>query len=204
MTAVIGQVRPATADTVAEVVRACSPESVRRRFTLGRAPDPDQVLVRYHRFLLAGVALVAERDGVPAGLLNAVPDGERTVELGLLVADPWQRQGIGRGLVGLVTGGPRWRGRTVHATVQAGNAAAEGPLRSCGFRVVPGFGWAEREFEFIVGEESPDGGTSGQGPDGLQRRTAVAHTGAAGYRDARGGGTREGATRVTAALLPRW
>ncbi|MFF0147837.1 GNAT family N-acetyltransferase [Amycolatopsis sulphurea] len=199
-------VRAATAESVAGVVRACSPESVRRRFTVGRAPDPDEVLTRYGRFLLAGLALVAERDGVSAGLLNVVPDGERRAELGLLVADPWQRQGIGRALVGLVIGASRWRGWTVHATVQSGNEAAEGLLRACGFRLLPEYGWSEQEFEYVVGragKETSDGGAPGPGSDGLQRCATAAYAGFAGHRDARSGGACRGAARVASALLPR-
>ncbi|WP_034286682.1 GNAT family N-acetyltransferase [Amycolatopsis benzoatilytica] len=201
MTTVITAIRPATAGSVAELVRASSPESLRRRFTLGRAFEPDEILARYGRFLLAGTSLVAEASGVPAGLLNAVPDDERRVELGLLVADGWQRRGIARGLVGLVTGGERWLGWTLHATVQEGNVAAEGLLRACGFRFAPGYG-GENEFELTVTKEALDGGTAGARPDGHQRCAAAAYARSERHRYARSGGTCRSAAGVAAALLP--
>ncbi|WP_246368831.1 GNAT family N-acetyltransferase [Amycolatopsis echigonensis] len=192
-------VRPATAGSAADLVRACSPESLSRRFTLGGRIDPEAVLSRYRRFLLAGTALVAEVSGAPAGLLNAVPEEGSRVELGLLVADRWQRRGIGRGLVGLAA--EQWRGWTLHATVQDGNIAAEGLLRACGFRFVPGYG-GEHEYELTVTEETLDDGTAGARPDGLQRCAVAAYAGLERHRDARGSSACRSAAGVAAALLP--
>ncbi|WP_244223333.1 GNAT family N-acetyltransferase [Amycolatopsis circi] len=199
MTTVMTAVRPATAGSVADLVRACSPESLSRRFTLGGAIEPDAVLSRYRRFLLVGTALVAEASGVPAGLLNAVPEDGHRVELGLLVADRWQRQGIGRGLVRLAA--EEWQGWTLHATVQEGNVAAEGLLRACGFRYVPGYG-GENEYELTVTEETLDDGTAGARPDGLQCCAVAAYARPERHRNARGSSACRGAAGVAAALLP--
>nr|WP_245633878.1 GNAT family N-acetyltransferase [Amycolatopsis jejuensis] len=195
-------VRPATAGSVADLVHACSPESLRRRFTLPRTLEPGSVLARYERFLLAGTALVAEVAGTPAGLLNAVPDGERRAELGLLVADGWQRRGIGRGLVALVTEGAQWRGWTLHATVQQGNVAAEGLLRACGFGFAPAFA-GENEFELTVTEEVLHDATAGARPDGVQRCATAAYARLERHRTARSGGACRGPAGFASALLPR-
>ncbi|WP_240692028.1 GNAT family N-acetyltransferase [Amycolatopsis sp. CFH S0740] len=199
MTTVMTAVRPATAGSVADLVRACSPESLSRRFTLGGPIEPDAVLSRYQRFLLVDTALVAEVSGVPAGLLNAVPEDDRRVELGLLVADRWQRRGIGRGLVRLAA--EQWRGWKLHATVQEGNVAAEGLLRACGFRFVPGYR-GENEYELTVTEETLDDGTAGARPDGLQRCAVAAYAGLERHWHARGGSACRSAAGVASALLP--
>ncbi|WP_432846781.1 N-acetyltransferase family protein [Amycolatopsis sp. CA-161197] len=212
MTAVITTVEPATAGAVESLVRACSPESLAWRFTLPGRPAPDWILVRYRVFLLAGAALVAKVGDVAVGLVNLVPEGECRAELGVLVADAWHRRGIASALVRELADDPRWAGWTLHATVQAGNAPAEGLLRAHGFRPVPTFERGEKEFERVVPtsmtsvmKEVVDGGVgeAGAGPDGVQRRAAAADAGRRRYGPAGRGGSRERAAGVAAALLPR-
>lgn len=154
MTVVITEL---TAEDAAErLVLACSPRSLRQRFFLGGEPDPHQVWRRYRRFLLAGppagLALVAWAGDRPAGLLNLAPETADVAELGILVADPWQRQGIGRGLADAARRSGRWAGRVVHATVRADNAGALALLRGQGFHAVPSFERGHPEYELRLPE----------------------------------------------------
>ena len=118
----------ATADTVRELVRSCSPESLQARFSLPGAPDPDRVFTRYRRYLLAGppwgTATLATVGGRPVGLLNLVVVADGLVEVGLLVADRWQGRGVATSLLAAELTGPRWAGWTVLADVRADNTAA--------------------------------------------------------------------------------
>ena len=120
--------REATADQVRALVGDCSPETLRRRFFLPAAPENGEVFRRYRRFLLtgppSGAAVVATVGSRPVGLLNLVVVGDGVVEVGLLVADPWQRRGIATNLLATELARPRWAGWTVRATVQADNQAA--------------------------------------------------------------------------------
>src|SRR4051812_27470967 len=123
MTTVIEVADP---ECVAALVAACSPDSLRRRFMMGGPARPAEVFQRYQRFLLAGppagVALLAWCGGAPVGLLNFVSESPGEAEIGILVADAWQRQGIGSALSRWLWAAGRWPGWTVRATVQAGNA----------------------------------------------------------------------------------
>jgi hypothetical protein len=117
---------PADREDVAALVAACSPDSLRARFLMGGPAEPGEVFRRYRRFLLAGSpALPAARDGAPAGLLNFVTATPGEAEVGILVADAGQRQGIGSALARWLRASGRWPGWTVRATVRAGNAGAE-------------------------------------------------------------------------------
>jgi ribosomal protein S18 acetylase RimI-like enzyme len=149
MTVVITELT--AADAVERLVLACSPQSLRERFFLGGEPDPRDVWRRYRRFLLAGppdgLALLAWAGDRPAGMLNLVPESPEVVELGVLVADPWQRQGIGLGLAEAARRSGRWAGRIVRATVRPDNAAALALLRRQGFHAVASFEGGESEYE---------------------------------------------------------
>ena len=117
--------RPGDPGDGGELVRTCSPESLRRRF-LGPAPlEPEAVLERYRRYLLAGppegAAAVALVRGTPVGLLNLVVVHDGEVEASLLVADAWQHRHIATQLLTVELGRPRWVGWTVCATVEPGN-----------------------------------------------------------------------------------
>ncbi|NKQ59297.1 GNAT family N-acetyltransferase [Amycolatopsis sp. K13G38] len=162
MTTVIARELRGAAGDLAEVGRlvlACSAASLRRRFWLGGEPDPAEILARYQRFFLAGppdgVALLALVDGTPAGLLNLVPDTTpRLAELGVLVADPWQRRGLGNGLTGWLRRSGRWRGWTVHASVQDNNGAAIALLRRHGFRRLPPAEPGQHDYDLVLREEA--------------------------------------------------
>jgi GNAT superfamily N-acetyltransferase len=121
---------------VARLVARCAPAALRARLFVpeGRRLGPQVV------DLLAGpahgVGYLAMDEHRPVGLANMVPDPHGgPVELALLVADRWRRQGVGRELVGHALADPRWAGRAVQATVQPENLAVLGLLRSCGLRL---------------------------------------------------------------------
>jgi GNAT superfamily N-acetyltransferase len=118
----------ATPGSVRRLVRICSPEALRRRFLLPVALDPETVLERYLRFLLAGppegAAMIAVVDDRPVGLLNLAVRGEAEVEASLLVAEAWQRCGVATALLRTELRRPRWASWTVWATVHPDNVPA--------------------------------------------------------------------------------
>jgi GNAT superfamily N-acetyltransferase len=207
--------RPADRECVAALVAACSPDSLRRRFIMGGPAEPGQIFRRYQRFLLAGppggVALLATRDGVPAGLLNFVTENPGEAEIGILVADAWQRRGIGSALSRWLWASGRWPGWTVRGTVQAGNIGAEALLLRQGFRPVPAYERGERDFALVVPDwatmtdvmkEAVDDEDAARA-DGAQRRAAGADPGRRGDRHAGRGRARRSTAGIAAALLPR-
>src|SRR5262249_7934013 len=118
---------------VGRLVRACSAETLRRRFFLPGEPAAEVVLARYGRYLLAGppdgLAVAALVAGQPVGLLNLAPaevepGAGRQFELGIMVADSWQRRGIGTALLDYALDRHARPGWTVRATVQPDNLAA--------------------------------------------------------------------------------
>jgi GNAT superfamily N-acetyltransferase len=206
--------RPADRECVAVLVAACSPDSLRRRFMMGGPAEPGEIFRRYQRFLLAGprggVALLATSGGIPVGLLNFVTETPGTAELGILVADAWQRRGIGSALSRWLWASGRWPEWTVRATVQAGNSGAEALLLRQGFRPVPAYERGERDFALVVPDwvtmtsvmkEAADDEDTARA-DRAQRRAAGADPGGRGDRHAGRGRARRGAAGVPAALLP--
>lgn len=126
----VAAARPADAPALRELFAACSPETVRLRFFGLRRDFPPEYLEQ----VLAGRpeqhdAVVAYAPGRArirlAGLGSlALPPGERIAELGLLVADAWQRQGAGRALLDALLIRARARGvRHVSASVLPGRSA---------------------------------------------------------------------------------
>jgi GNAT superfamily N-acetyltransferase len=113
---------------VRELVRHCSPESLRARFSLPGALDPDRVFTRYRRYLLAGppsgTTTLATVRGRPVGLLNLGIVADGLVEVGLLAADRWQRRGVATSLLAAELTRPRWAGWTVLADVRVDNTPA--------------------------------------------------------------------------------
>jgi RimJ/RimL family protein N-acetyltransferase len=204
--------RPADRECVAALVAACSPDSLRRRFIMGGPAEPGEIFRRYQRFLLAGSpALLATRGGTPVGLLNFVVENPGEAEIGILVADAWQRQGIGSALSRWLPVSGRFPGWTVRGTVQAGNAGAEALLLRQGFRPVPTYERGERDFALVVPDwasmtdvmkEVVDDEDTARA-DGAQRRAAGADPGCRSDRHAGRGRPRRSTAGVAAALLPR-
>jgi hypothetical protein len=116
---------PATESAVRQLVLACSPEALRRRFFLSGPLPPHVVWERHRKYLLAappdGVAVVAMAGDEPVGLLNVVVMGTAQVDVSLLVVDAWQRKRVASRLLVGELGRPRWAGWTVRATVQPDN-----------------------------------------------------------------------------------
>ncbi|WP_325153917.1 GNAT family N-acetyltransferase [Amycolatopsis sp.] len=181
---------------------------------MGGPARPAEVFRRYRRFLLAGppdgVALLAYRGGTPVGLLNFVSETPGEAEIGILVADAWQRRGIGSTLSRWLWASGRWAGWTVRATVQAGNTGAEALLLGQGFRPVPSYERGERDFALVVPDwatmtdvmkEAADDEDTARA-DGAQRRAAGADPRCRRDRHAGRGRPRPSSTGVPAALLP--
>ncbi|MGW5354573.1 GNAT family N-acetyltransferase [Streptomyces sp. NPDC004031] len=128
-------VRPCAAPALHALFAACSPETVRLRFF-----GPVRALpAEYLEQVLAGRperhdAVVAyARGGSRARLTGlaslALPADGTAAELGVLVGDPWQRQGAGRAMLELLLDRARARGvRRVAATVLPGRPALLGAL----------------------------------------------------------------------------
>jgi acetyltransferase len=116
-------VRPVRADDaplVQRFVRELSPESRRSRF-LGpvRELSPAQLerMTRFDGTTSLGLVAVAGADGARVvGIAQHAAAEPSVAELAVVVADDWQRQGLGERLVGLLIG---------HAS-RAGAAAVEG------------------------------------------------------------------------------
>jgi GNAT superfamily N-acetyltransferase len=125
---------PATAAATTELAHRCSPGSLRRRFFLGADVPVDEALARYGHYLCAGppegVALLALAPGGPVGLLNLLVVRDGLAEAGLLVADAWQRRGVGSFLLNVELGRRRWAGWTVRSVVQHDNVAVRQLLRT--------------------------------------------------------------------------
>jgi GNAT superfamily N-acetyltransferase len=133
--------RPADRDAVAGLFAACSAETVRLRFFGVRREFPREHLDA----LLAGPpaahdAVVAYRGGrrhlVGLAGFAAGPDGDPgSGELGVLVVDAWQRQGVGTAMIGLLLDRARARGvQHVVANVLPGR---HGLLTALGRRLEP-------------------------------------------------------------------
>ncbi len=117
---------------IARLVARCSAASLGARFFLPEAQVAGRDLVSLLVGPADGWAYLALDYGRPVGLLNLVRSGSGEVEAGVLVADRWQRRGVGRALVRhAVLHGP-WPGAPVRVAVQSDNAAALGMLRSLG------------------------------------------------------------------------
>lgn len=147
------------------LVLTCSPASLGQRFSLGGSPDPLDIWHRYERFLTAGTVLLARVAGaVPAGVLNLVSEQPGEAEIGVLVADPWQRRGVGTALANALWRRGTLAGWTIHATVRPGNIAAQRFLGSQGFRPVPSFPGDADEYALLV----PPLGTVAAGGEGVR------------------------------------
>jgi GNAT superfamily N-acetyltransferase len=109
-------VTPADAGALRDLFAACSQDTVRLRF-FGRvralpAEYLDDVLAGRPDVHDAVMAYEYGASGArPAGLASlALPPGAQVAELGVLVADAWQRQGAGRAMVDLLLARARARG----------------------------------------------------------------------------------------------
>ncbi|WP_051341973.1 GNAT family N-acetyltransferase [Pseudonocardia spinosispora] len=78
-----------------------------------------------------GGVYLAMDENRPVGLVNIAPGpGAEQIEVGLLVADRWQRRGIGRDLMRFAAQDPRWAGMPLVAAVQTDNRRVIRLLRS--------------------------------------------------------------------------
>jgi GNAT superfamily N-acetyltransferase len=127
--------RPGTVHDLVQVTamhRRCSGDSIYRRF---HVPMP-RVGARVLRSLLAptdGWSMVAERDGTLVALACAAPVSPTDLEVGLLVEDAEQGQGIGARMLGEVATDAPVRGyRRLHCVTQTGNDRVLGTVRAAG------------------------------------------------------------------------
>jgi GNAT superfamily N-acetyltransferase len=119
--------RPSDRLLVERFVRTCGGEALGSRFVLPSSGDPLAPPEQWIQDLMAGrpdgVGLLALVGGTPVGVLNLVVTGPQEAELAVVVAQRWQRQGIGRRLVDEVRRRGRWSGWTVHVRLRWDDAA---------------------------------------------------------------------------------
>lgn len=116
---------------ITRLVFRCGPAALRARLFLpGQRALPTNLVD-----LLAGPenggVYLAMDENRPVGLVNVAPGpGAEEIEVGLLVADRWQRRGIGRDLTRFAAQDPRWAGLPLLAVVQTDNTRVIRLLRS--------------------------------------------------------------------------
>ena len=109
-------------------IRAWKPNEERLRKTVD--PDPEQA-----HGLIVTTQDAGREIAVGAGQIFIVPPGDRA-EFALVMADDWQRCGIGSRLLQALVDEARQRGlRELYGEVLAGNAAMLGLARRIGFTV---------------------------------------------------------------------
>ena len=118
------QVRPARPDdarALHELLAGLSTESGSRRFFVGLgAPSAGMVAALLRRDSTHGAWVCAAGDRLVGHAIWGLDDG--AAELGVVVADAWQRRGIGRSLTAAAAAEARGRGLVdAHMLVQAGN-----------------------------------------------------------------------------------
>jgi GNAT superfamily N-acetyltransferase len=123
-------IRPVAAADAAELRRflAClSAETVHRRFFTGIGMIGERLLESLLRPGDGGAALVALHDGriVAHAMYAPMPAGDHTADLGVVVADEWQRHGLGPRLINALLALAEARGvRTIGFSVLLGNRPA--------------------------------------------------------------------------------
>ncbi|MGN6330092.1 MAG: GNAT family N-acetyltransferase [Motilibacteraceae bacterium] len=127
--------RTADVDALLLMHGRCSPATLSRRY---RTPDrrPPRALLR--RLVAAELPLVAvAAPNRLVALATLTPMDDRTVHLGLLVEDAFQRRGIGSALAAHSAAAARLLGyRRLHASVAAGDRWAEKTLLRLGIAAV--------------------------------------------------------------------
>jgi GNAT superfamily N-acetyltransferase len=120
----------------------CTPETVHHRFLLHRPPDPGYARTALLPHLQVGLMLGALEGEQLVGLLNLIGCGPRTIEIGLLVADDWQRFGIGTALLARSRALRSWSGWSIQAEVDRNNVPVMALLRRHGrCEIVSQSGW---------------------------------------------------------------
>jgi acetyltransferase len=139
---VLRPIRPEDAELEAAFVHNLSPQSKYMRFMQTLQELTPEMLVRFTQIdydrELALVA-VTEQDGreveIAVTRYSMNPDGQ-SCEFALVVADAWQRKGIGSRLLAMLIDAARARGfRTMEGQVLAENDAMLSLVRRFGFRV---------------------------------------------------------------------
>ena len=121
---------------VAKLFSRMSPESLYRRFfsPIGRVEQFTSAVMRNDRYDRAAVAAVVDGEVVGVAQYSRVP-GSSTAGLGIMVADDWQRQGLGIRLVAALAERARGDGiSSFSVDVQGDNFGALRLLQ----RVAPG------------------------------------------------------------------
>ncbi|UCC15078.1 MAG: N-acetyltransferase [Gammaproteobacteria bacterium] len=158
-------VRPSDKQAFAEGLAGLSERTRYQRFMAPKKGFTDAELVfltevdgENHLAIVAGRERPgAEPEGIGVGRLVRMEDDPESAELGIVVADAWQRRGIGRLLLERTTAAAAERGiRRIRAQLMADNGQALGLLK--GFR-----GDSEEQtdhgvltLEFPVPEQNPD------------------------------------------------
>jgi GNAT superfamily N-acetyltransferase len=136
MTVVIEPVRPADRAALEQLFADCSAETVQHRFSARLRVFPAEYLEslladppEVHDAVVARDVATAKVVGLGSLARPAEANEEEGAEIGLLVADAWQRQGLGRAMAGTLLARARERSVTrLRATVAHGRSALLGAL----------------------------------------------------------------------------
>ena len=140
--AMVRRMRPTDAPLVQQFVRALSPQSRRRRFFAPvRELSPAQ-LERMTRFDastgLGLAAFVGDGDPCIVGIAQHAVSDPPFAELAVVVADDWQRQGLGERLVRMLLSYAAWTGIVaIHGFVTAANQPMLALASKLGFAFEP-------------------------------------------------------------------
>lgn len=134
----IRPLRPGDTSTVSAVFDGLGPESRRLRFGGGKAVLVQGELERLARVDGRRHVLVAYGDGKPVALAQLVRLGAASAEIACVVADEWQRQGIGTALARLLAADAAAAGIVeLRAHMHAANRASLSLMRKA-TRIVAG------------------------------------------------------------------
>jgi acetyltransferase len=135
----VREVRPDDADAVSRFVQELSPASRYFRFMMGMRELSDDALGHFVRPKAGREAVLVATPGTNlariVGIAQFVVDGDEA-EFALVVADAWQRQGLGARLLAELSGhAARWGVAQVHADVLADNHAMRRLAEKSGYEL---------------------------------------------------------------------
>jgi GNAT superfamily N-acetyltransferase len=146
---VVRLLEPAEADLVRRFYHRLSFETVYKRFMSPVVPPADALMLRLMNIdhCRRDALIAQDHDGI-AGVARYAPLGDQRYEVAIVVADAWQRRGLGTLLMTRLGHIARARGiAAFHATLLAENRGAKLFLQHI---------WPEASFRFVDGTVEAD------------------------------------------------